>query len=256
MLQILKHVACGFSQPQAAKLVQSRNKDPWPQDPQTTRLAHKKPIQVCALLDSQSANVGLVIGQSNMLVLMRGFDSIFRVCAMAANGILTNEVCLLEKWGQTTKKKLIEWIDCLKKHGDVRGQENLRLSGVALRRRLGTTLLGRVNVHAGAKVSGPEVFREAVNLLNDLPPKVVQILSNKLGSLKLKEVPGENMSKLGEEVLKQVDKSKLLAQRQMASRPWLPILLPLAQTLNSCPLQRKFTTWLPQAHTLNQFNAW
>lgn len=83
--------------------------------------------------------------------------------------------------------------------------EDLRLSGIAMRKCLGPNLLKRVNKCAGPTATGPEVFLEAINQVKSMAVNVVGAWCNQLGDLKLKNVPAENVSKLGETLIEKVD---------------------------------------------------
>lgn len=162
-------------------------------------------LEVDEAAKKKNMGIGTWAVSVGMLILMRGFDPVFRICVALASGLLLNEVCMIEQWGQITKEAVTEWVEHLGKHGDVCGKENLRLSGVALRSCLGPKMLTKVLRCTGPEASSPEVFRAAANQLSTMPSNVVRILSNQLGNLKLKDVPKENVSKLGEDVLERVD---------------------------------------------------
>lgn len=97
---------------------------------------------------------------------------------------------------------------------------------------------------------GSEVFRAAVSQLSTTSSNMVRILSNQLGNLKLKNVPGEKMCLKGWMALKHLD------CRRTTSRLWPPSLPPLVLALHSSLLQCKFTQQLLQGRTPSQSNAW
>ena len=85
-------------------------------------------------------------------------------------------------------------------HFDRFDKENLRLSGIAIRNSLGPNLLQRVSSLIGPGETGPIVFKTALDQVMHMNASTIRVLSNTLGSLSLKEQPGESVSTLTEKV--------------------------------------------------------
>ena len=116
---------------------------------------------------------------------------------------------MVQNWGKATKEIVQAWVIRLQGTlGDKFDKENLRLSGFVVIGSLGPHLLGRVISLTGATVSGPELFLTAVFQVSYMTASLVRLVSNQIGNLKLKSVGGENVAKLGEnivELVKQIE---------------------------------------------------
>ena len=91
--------------------------------------------------------------------------------------------------------------------------ENLRLSGLTLRNSLGSELYTRVISLTGAHGSGPVLFKVAVDQVMFMNANMIRNLSNRFGSLKLKDFDCENITKLGERI------SELAREIEVSGRP-------------------------------------
>ena len=183
-------------------------------------------IEATADTKNSVSVIGWVM-EISCLMLMRGFDTVFRMCDLdQETGILSNEVFICEMWGQVVMAKLMVWIEHLNNTvGDSHDKLNLKLSGFALRASLGPNLLQRVNSLIGGRASGPEVFMTAIHQIKFMTATVVRSLCNKLGDMKLKKIPGENVATLGEQVNSTVTQIEASGQRiedlkQLATRPF------------------------------------
>jgi hypothetical protein len=136
------------------------------------------------------------IQEIKLLVETRGFDTVFRV-TNSASTFGTSEVYLVQKWGDMKLKTIEDFVATLTDPYDV---ENLRLSGLALRDSLGPELYSRVSSLSTPDKSGPVLFKIAVDQMMHMNDAQVRNLSNKLGDLRLRDIPGENVAKLGETI--------------------------------------------------------
>ena len=131
------------------------------------------------------------IQEVKLLVETRGFDTVFRL----VSGL--SETYLLDKWGEVTQSQVEQMIESYTDRYDL---ENLRLSGLALRDSLGADLYSRVPSLTGENASGPLIFKVAIDQVMFMNANMIRHLSNTLGSLKLKDIDGENVGKLGEQI--------------------------------------------------------
>ena len=126
------------------------------------------------------------------LILMKGFDPVFRMCDVDEDGILFNEIFICQMWGQIKMESFVKWLKVLTESiGDKHDKSNLKSSGIAMRASLGSHLLQRVNSLIGPMASGPLVFLMAIHQVKCTTSTVVRALCNELGNLKLKKIPGE-----------------------------------------------------------------
>ena len=135
----------------------------------------------------------------------KGMDTVFKILQAEDK----SELDLVQNWGKATKEIVQTWVTRLQgSFGDKFDKENLRLSGFVVRGSLGPHLLGRVISLAGANASGPVLFLTAVFQVSYMTASLVRSVSNQIGNLKLKSVGGENVAKLGEnivELVKQIE---------------------------------------------------
>lgn len=137
------------------------------------------------------------IQEIKLMIETKGFDTVFRVFDPQRNV----EVYLLERWGEVTSEQIEAWVSLLQSSfGDKWDRENLRLSAMAMRDSLGPELYTRVSSLCSANTTGPEYFKKAVDQISYMNSTMVRNLSNKLGTLKLKEIDGENVAKLTEKI--------------------------------------------------------
>jgi len=131
----------------------------------------------------------------------KGMDTIFKILQTEDK----TELDLVQNWGKATKEIVQAWVVRLKgDFGDKFDRENLRLSGFVVRGSLGPHLLARVISLAGADASGPELFLTAVFQVSYMTASLVRSVSNQIGNLKLNSVAGENVAKLGEQIVELV----------------------------------------------------
>jgi hypothetical protein len=134
------------------------------------------------------------IQEIKLLVETRGFDTIFRVTNSTTP---TSEVYIVEKWGDMKLKAIEDFVATLTDSYDL---ENLRLSGLAIRDSLGPELYSRVSSLSTPDKSGPVLFKIAVDQVMHMNDAQIRNLSNKLGEIRLRDIPGENVAKLGETI--------------------------------------------------------
>lgn len=104
---------------------------------------------------------------------------------------------MLDKWGDVTIDEVEAFVSTLT---DLYDLENLRLSGLAIRESLGSDLYAPVSSLTTADTSGPVYFKIAVDQVMYMNSAMIRNLSNQLGSLKLKSIPGENVAILSEKI--------------------------------------------------------
>ncbi len=75
-------------------------------------------------------------------------------------------------------------------------KENLRLSGLVIRESLGPELFNRISSLISPTATGPEVFKVAIDQVMCMNATTIRTLSNQLGNLSLKTIPGENVASL------------------------------------------------------------
>ena len=140
------------------------------------------------------------------LIMMNGYDPVFRMCSMDETGTLFNEIFICQMWGQIKMADLLKWIKLLMELiGDKHDKLNLKLSGIAMRASLGPHLLQRVNSLIGPMACGPLVFLTAVHQVKYMTSNLVRNLCNELGNLNLRKIPGENVAELGEQVTAKIN---------------------------------------------------
>ena len=116
--------------------------------------------------------------------------------------------------GECTKEKVKEWIKRLKTTlGDKFDKDNLKLLGHAVRNLMGPTLLAWVVSLTGPDAIGPELFLAALHQVSYMTAALVKSVCNKMGALKLKSIPGENISDSCETI------SKMIKQIESSGKP-------------------------------------
>ena len=85
-------------------------------------------------------------------------------------------------------------------HFDEFDKENLRLSAITIRNSLGPNLLQRVSSLLASNSTGPMVFKTALDQVMHMNSTTIRTLSNQLGELQLKSIPGESAPDLTEKV--------------------------------------------------------
>jgi hypothetical protein len=156
--------------------------------------------QKLELVDGSKTSIGLITWITWMMMLFttKGMDTIFRILKAGD----AEELDLVQNWGKATKQIVEEWVTRLRSpFGDKFDKENLRLSAFVVRGSLGPHLLARVISLAGATASGPELFLTAVFQVSYMTASLVRSVSNQIGNLKLKTMAGENVAKLGEQIV-------------------------------------------------------
>ena len=159
--------------------------------------------QKLELVEGTKTSVGLVtwITWMMMLFMTKGMDTVFKI--LINND--TEELDLISNWGKATKESVKDWVTRLKGPlGDKFDKENLKLLAFVVRASLGPQLLARVISLTEAGSSGPELFLAAVHQVNHMTASLVRAISNEIGNLKLKSIPGENVAKLGEQIVDKV----------------------------------------------------
>ena len=149
--------------------------------------------------DGSKVAVGLTMWVTWMSMMLKnsGMDTVFRIFNRTPN----TEVNILETWGDTTLEKVQAWVKLLTTYGCNWDIENLRLSGFAVRNSLGNNLLNRVISFVGAEATGPELFISALHQVNFMTAGLVRGLCDKIVNKNLKSFPGENVAKMGEEIM-------------------------------------------------------
>ena len=79
-------------------------------------------------------------------------------------------------------------------------KENLRLSAIVVKASIGPNLQQRLASILEPNASGPEVFKAALDQVMCMNATTLRTLSNQLGALSLKSIPGESVSALTEKV--------------------------------------------------------
>ena len=81
-------------------------------------------------------------------------------------------------------------------------KDNIRLSAAVIKASIGPNLLQRLStvLDAGESANGPIIFKTILDQVMFMNATTVRTLSNKLGALTLKSIPGESVSKLSEQV--------------------------------------------------------
>ena len=149
--------------------------------------------------DGSKVAVGLTMWVTWMSMMLKnsGMDTVFRIFDKPFN----TEVDILETWGDTTLEKVQAWVKMITTVGCNWDVENLRLSGFAVRNSLGNNLLNRVISFVGVEATGPELFICALHQVNFMTAGLVRGLCDKIVTKSLKSFPGENVAKMGEEIM-------------------------------------------------------
>lgn len=154
-------------------------------------------LELTGAKDDKQISVVSWIREIRLVMETRGLDSVFRVTS--TDGL--SELYLLESWGESDFSKVKDFVARLQEtEGDDFDRENLDLSGEIVRKSLGPDLFDRVALKCDTMASGPVYFKAAIDELLYMNATMVRKLSNQLGNLKLKDVDGESVDKLGDMV--------------------------------------------------------
>lgn len=159
-------------------------------------LDDRKHLELTGAKDDKQFSVVSWIREIRLVMEMRGLDSVFRITSTDGQ----SELYLLESWGEADFLKVKNFVEHLQETGDDFDRENLDLSGEIVRKSLGPDLFDRVALKCDTMSSGPVYFKAAIDELLFMNATMVRKLSNQLGNLKLKDVDGENVDKLGDTV--------------------------------------------------------
>ncbi len=154
------------------------------------------------------------IGELKSELEIRGMDTVFWITTNTTDGVRTEVwVNLLESWGDVTLTQIRESMTYMEtrtiraadvpNHGDRAmgryddfDRDNLRLSGIVIKNSLGTNLYQRVASLLPATATGPEILKVAIDQVMYMNASTIRSVSNRLGALSLKDIPGENAPEL------------------------------------------------------------
>ena len=145
--------------------------------------------------------------QVKTMMTERGMDTVFWIPSDPTAAHATGFRNLLKDWGNISYEEITNYIKeftvgdstsapVRRPWADKYDQENLRLSGIAISESLGPNLYARVISIVPVDSPGPVILKVALNQVMYMNASTIRNLSNELGSLTLKSIPGENVSAL------------------------------------------------------------
>ena len=156
------------------------------------------------------------INEMKQHIKMRGMEGIFsiRTTSIGAGGaVVVAWEQLMDSFGSVTIEQIKDsqtWSESVNfdptdragtlGHYDKFDKENLRLSAIVVKSSLGPKLQQRIASIIEPDDNGPKIFKIALNQVMYMNAITIRTLSNKLGSLSLKSIPGESVSALTEQV--------------------------------------------------------
>ena len=140
-------------------------------------------------------------------LVIRGMEPVFSIAidSDGAGNFVYEDI--LVKFGERTVEQITEHIERFRTGGgtpetryDKWDYENLRLSAIVIRESIGPNLLQRISSLLPSDAPGPVVFKTALDQVMCMNATTIRTLSNQLGELSLKSIPGESVPDLTEKV--------------------------------------------------------
>ena len=147
------------------------------------------------------------VNETRNHLVIRGMEPVFSIAidSDGAGNFVYEDI--LVKFGERAVEQITDHIERFRTGGgtpetryDKWDYENLRLSAIVIRESIGPNLLQRISSLLPSDAPGPVVFKTALDQVMHMNATTIRALSNQLGELSLKSIPGESAPDLTEKV--------------------------------------------------------